>query len=176
MSVDGSRTNGHTPGVLDRTREEANFFWSDIAAVRSDLQALAAKEIELLRARSTNRRASLCGCSFSRQPLHWPRTHLRRFRFRHAHVRAGLLDGYLAGRAHNYARRRRPGRDCQFTRLPVFKKFSPVPKRSNIESVKEDGQWARDLMTSTRNKANPQTDLRADRGDTPARKGRRAGV
>jgi hypothetical protein len=35
-----------------------------------------------------------------------------------------------------------------FLAYQAFKQFSPVPRRT-IESLKEDMQWARDLMSST---------------------------
>jgi uncharacterized membrane protein YqjE len=46
--MDGNgRSNGGS-GLLERTKEEARFFWSDAAEIRGDLQELAAKEVELL--------------------------------------------------------------------------------------------------------------------------------
>jgi uncharacterized membrane protein YqjE len=149
MSVDGSRTNGHTPGILDRTREEANFFWSDIAAVRSDLQGLAAKEIELLKAEVDEQKSILM------RMLVFATTALAAGLIFDAFVFVTLMfvldssmDTWLAALITTLV----VGALAAIASLLAyqsFKKFSPVPKRT-IESVKEDAQWARDLMTSTR--------------------------
>ena len=47
--MDGnSRHDGYSTGVFERTKEEARYFWGDISEVRSDLADLAAKEVQLL--------------------------------------------------------------------------------------------------------------------------------
>jgi nitrate reductase gamma subunit len=43
------RHDGNSPaGVFERTKQEARYFWGDISEVRSDLSELAAKEVQLL--------------------------------------------------------------------------------------------------------------------------------
>jgi uncharacterized membrane protein YqjE len=150
MSVDRHRrTNGHTPGVLDRAREEADFFWSDISEIRGDLQQLAAKETELLKAEVDEQKSILIRTlSFGATALalgfifdafvfvtllfvldSWMDTWLAALITTLVLGAITALAGFLAYRA--------------------FKQFSPVPRRT-IESLKEDMQWARDLMTSTK--------------------------
>jgi hypothetical protein len=147
-AADRYRQNGHTPGVLDRAREEANFFWSDISEIRGELQELAAKEGELLKAEVDEQKNILLRMlAFGATALtlglifdafvfvtlmfvldSWMDTWV-------AALITTLVVGALTAAA-------------AYLAYQAFKQFSPVPRRT-IESLKEDMQWARDLMTST---------------------------
>jgi uncharacterized membrane protein YqjE len=145
----GGRRNGHTPGVLDRAREEADFFWSDFTEIRSDLRELAGKETELLKAEVDEQKRILL------RMLAFGATALSLGFIFDAFVFVTLLfvldswmDTWLAALVTTLA----VGALTALAGLlayQAFKQFSPVPRRT-IESLKEDMQWARDLMTSTK--------------------------
>jgi uncharacterized membrane protein YqjE len=143
------QTNGHGPGVLERTREEARFFWSDLTDAKDDLQELAAKEVELLRAefdeqRSVVLRAALFGvmaltvgflfAAFLAVTLMFALDSFMDATL--AALITALVLGAIAGTA-------------AFVGYSTLKRFSPLPRRT-INSLKEDAEWAKTLMSSSK--------------------------
>jgi uncharacterized membrane protein YqjE len=145
--MSAAQTNGHSPGIVERTREEAQAFMSDFSEVRSEFQALAQKEMELFRAEIAEQRqvAMQTGLFSGIAAL----AGLMTFAFLAitlmfvldtfmdtwlAALTTTLVLGAIAGIAALLARQR-------------MKQLSPMPKRT-ISTLREDAQWARDLLKS----------------------------
>jgi uncharacterized membrane protein YqjE len=146
------RTNGsrdRAAGLLDRTREEARYFWSDAVDIRADLQELAAKEVELFQAEvkeqvSLVTRSAIFGgiaavfglllLSFAFVTLMYVLAEFMET-WTAALITTGiiaLLTSIIGLIAYQHMRR-----------------VSFTPKRT-MNSLKEDAQWARDLLTSSK--------------------------
>lgn len=148
--MDGNgRRDGYTTGVFERTKEEARYFWGDISEVRSDLADLAVKEVQLLGAEISEQvrhatRIALWGAMagvFGLLTLAFLATAAvfalatGLTDWASALIVAGALGALLllAG---------------MMAYLHV-RSLSVVPKRT-VRSLKEDAEWARNLMSSSK--------------------------
>ncbi len=142
----GYRSNNK---VIDRAREEAQAYWSDILGVRSDLQELAVKEVELLQAEVSQQagrlvRSAMWGVvaaivGFLTLAFACVTMLFAFDTFLPTWLAALITTGILVGLV-------------VIAGMMVYlniSKFSIVPKRT-IDSLKEDTIWARTLISSSR--------------------------
>jgi uncharacterized membrane protein YqjE len=141
------RSNGHTPGIVERTREEARAFWTDFSEVRSELQALGQKEMELLRAEiAEQRKAATQAAMFGGLAA---LAALITFAFVAVTLMLILdsfMDSWLAALVTTLALGAFSAVAALLAR-EHFKQLSPMPERT-LKTLREDAQWARDLLKS----------------------------
>jgi uncharacterized membrane protein YqjE len=147
--MEGTNGTQSRSNLLERTREEARFFWSDAVEIRGDLQELAAKEVQLLGAEvreqiSHATRIAMWGglaaivamifLAFAFVTLMYALAEAMET-WTAALITTGVIGlilsvlGYLA--------------------YSHLKQLTVVPKRT-INSLKEDAEWARNLLKSNK--------------------------
>jgi Putative Actinobacterial Holin-X, holin superfamily III len=146
--MDGSNGDRRS-GLLDRTREEARYFWSDAVDIRSDLQELAAKEVELLGAEVREQvqhatqvamwggAAAIAGMiflAFVFVTLMYGLAELMDL-WVAALITTGVIGLIVSV--------------LGFLAYSHIKQLTVVPQRT-INSLKEDAEWARDLLKSSK--------------------------
>ncbi|HUF53239.1 MAG TPA: phage holin family protein [Dehalococcoidia bacterium] len=145
--------NGHQDAsLLERAREEGSFFWSEVVEIRSELQELAVKEVELLGAelqeqiRHATRGAIFGGVTavigfvfliFLALSLMFGLAEVFQL-WAAALITTGVIAAIL-------------GIVAVIAMLHI-RAFSVTPKRT-IQSLKEDAEWARNLLRSSRTSA-----------------------
>jgi uncharacterized membrane protein YqjE len=141
------RTNGHSPGIVDRTREEAQAFMSDFSDVRSELQSLAQKEMELFRAEiAEQRQAAMQTALFGGLTA---LAGLMTFAFVAVTLMLILdsfMDSWLAAFITTLVLGALTAAAAMMARERM-RLLSLTPKRT-IKTLREDAQWARDLLRS----------------------------
>ena len=139
--------NGHSPGILERAREEAQEFCSDFTDVRSELQTLGEKEMELLRSEMAEQRrlamqsGMLSGIAAIGGLLTFAFTAVTLM-----FILDSFLDTWLAALLTTLTLATLTG-VAAFVARARIKEFSPLPKRT-VRTLREDAQWARDLLRS----------------------------
>jgi hypothetical protein len=143
------RRNGHGSGVMEQTREEATFFWNEVVSIRSDLQQLAAAEVRLLQAEVAEQTGIV------RQVAMWGGVAailaLLLLSFSFVTVMFALdtaMDTWLAALITTLLIATLAGA-CALVARSRLKAFSLTPKRT-INSLKEDVEWAKDLVKSNK--------------------------
>jgi hypothetical protein len=141
------RGNGHSPAIMERTREEAQAFVSDFSELRSELRTLGQKEMELLQAEVAEQRgaAMQVGIFAGITAL----AGLMTFAFVAVTlmlVLDGFMDSWLAAFITTLVLGALTVLAALMARERISQ-LSPLPKRT-IKTLREDARWAKDLFRS----------------------------